>query len=594
MRLELMLDNGEVQTPINSENITIELDYRAKGPNSKGTITITNFDFAQESAKVVNDDRASALTGGRSVYEGTPLLLTLVSGTKRLILIDGFVDKTSNQTIYSCERVKAQIKHAGTKEWIEEGREDGFDFELLFEKGLITRKDFIYMPKVVSSIPDNDKISLLLIAELSAIMQLVQMVRDGAYLIAEIAGVFTTIPALAKTGLFIVFIGVQVVIITRTFKSLLSATIQPVKFEACMLLKTLAEKGAEYLGIDFESTKFDDPFWAATVYMPPKAGAITQGFTTASSILSFLIGATSPNNPEQKGFFEGVYGDYLFLLRQLWNGETIVSDGILRIERRDFRNQPPKVILPDIEVKPLGDNAGEIIAQRIIRFKVDGLEQNTTQNYKGTIANIATEIESIGNPLNVKLPGFDRMVINASLATEKTSFTRPETFFIKVFRAISLIVRLLGLPFPNLAERLQERIGMLLTSGDSTGVGKVFAITRGATSFTNKIHPDNRRRLSAKGIYLESYQIESFVTSPSNPNANQFEFKDYPPFLFCFDDIKSVLTNPFIFAPDGETEVQIETAKILAHSGEVTQLTIAENKAFDNTLFETITETDGK
>ena len=142
------------------------------------------------------------------------------------------------------------------------------------------------------------------------------------------------------------------------------------------------------------------------------------------------------------------------------------------------------------------------------------------------------------------------------------------------------------------SQLIDNRLGMLILSDDSTGVPKIFAIEEGATPRTTKIHPDNEARLSGKGIYNESYLIDSFVTTPDNPNANQFLRYKIPEFNMCFDDILSIQKTNRIFMAD-ESEAEIETTTIEAETGLVTEMSIKVNEAFDNTLTETINEPDG-
>ena len=63
MRLEVELDNGITEPPINPEGIIISIDNTPRGINSTGLLTIKNLIFAKAGADIINADKESALTG---------------------------------------------------------------------------------------------------------------------------------------------------------------------------------------------------------------------------------------------------------------------------------------------------------------------------------------------------------------------------------------------------------------------------------------------------------------------------------------------------------------------------------------------------
>jgi len=592
MRLEIELDNGEIQDIEDADKIMIEIDHTERGVNSKGVVTLKNLNFRKISADIINRDIANALAdGGRSIWEGTPFKIRLIEGSESIILFNGFVDKSSGQTEFSCDLVKAEIRESGSKTWLEEDRAGGFGFDLLFEKGLITKNDFIFIPSEDNTVPDVDQLRILRATFFMSAVEIARIVKDFADLLVETAGVFTTIPALIKLGFMIFYLIISLARILSLFIDMVQATFQPVKYQAAMKLETLLKKGAEYIGMEFISSKFDDPFWKQVVIMPEKPTQMKSIGIGSLDILQFISGSLRPLDNKQKGFYNGTYKALMLEVTKLWNAKTIVKDGVIRMERRDFGVQAHDVKLPDLEMKGQGTNARQRKATKIFRFASDSLETNTVDNLKGTILSVTTTIKSVDNPENVISKGADRVDINLSLATEKKTLTGPQIYFNEILKTIQKIASKLKVPLPDLSSLIEARKGILLLSDGTSGVPKIFAISEGSTPTTTKIHKDNRERLSAKGIYNESYTIDSFVVSPDNPNGNHFRFRDVPKHNMCFNDIKSVIVNPSIFK--GETEVFIETASIQATTGLVEQMRIKENEVFDKQLEEILYEADG-
>ncbi len=77
MRLVYIIDDGAVERPINSEAVDIELNYDGSDPDNAGTVSLLNFDFSIDAAKIINANFADGLSGGPVVFEGLPFRLNL-------------------------------------------------------------------------------------------------------------------------------------------------------------------------------------------------------------------------------------------------------------------------------------------------------------------------------------------------------------------------------------------------------------------------------------------------------------------------------------------------------------------------------------
>jgi hypothetical protein len=70
MKLVYIINDGQVEKPINSEAVDIELNFDNSDPDSAGTISLLNFDFTIDAAKIINEHFEGGMSGGPGVFEG--------------------------------------------------------------------------------------------------------------------------------------------------------------------------------------------------------------------------------------------------------------------------------------------------------------------------------------------------------------------------------------------------------------------------------------------------------------------------------------------------------------------------------------------
>ena len=589
MKVEYTLLGSLVEPPKNNPSLEIEINHDEGDPQSTGSITLNNLDFVTEAVDALNDYQEDGKNGGAGVFEGPPLDINLIAKDGTQELFKGFVNLATGATSFSCDSIDAPIVLAGGLTWLEAGAEDSFTFEKLYADGFITDADFIKQPYVISSIPSSQDIAITTISIYVIIMELRNVAIQLQFLIAEVAGVTTTLPALVKVLLYVIYLVLLAIALINLISDLINFIIQPIKYHACMKIKLQLEKGAEYLGMSFASTIFDDPLWLDAVTMPEK-------FAMPSDVdTPFLSGITSDNNIDQKGYFDGTYGDLLEEFRKMVNGKKIVSDGVIRIERRDYTENSPDYELQPLEMTEHKINSDELISNWKFRFQVDFQDDNTVDNYEGTICSVIRTPNIINNPDMVLMRGFEEIGSRFALSKPKTEFTRVEDFFNTVLQTVGVLIdtieiytgelEIAGFDLGDVGNLIENRLGMLSISSDSFAIPKIFVIDQGTEAVDNKISDLSADLFHAEQIYDRYYEIDSFVVTSTRPDGNQWIRKSVPPFNLCFADLQKLITNNLIFTSEGQL-AKVESLKFNVESERVTSMTIRINEHYTTNLKE--------
>jgi len=291
MKLVYIINDGQVEKPINSDAVDIELNYDGSDPDNAGTVSLLNFDFSIDAAKIINQYFAGGLTGGPGVFEGLPFKLNLEEGSESLELINGYIDLTNSEVNFKCDRIDAFVKEAGSKTWLEDGAQDSFNYEFLeVEKGTITSDDYIFIPYVVATIPNNKEIAILLLMTFSVSISLRDAILKVQEAVVELlGGPASVFRAIIKLVFVLSYLVILIITIVNLIRDIINQIIQPVKYHACMRLQTLLEKGAEQLGQKFESSVFLDPVWRDMVVLPAKYSNPPENDETN------ILGFTKPN-----------------------------------------------------------------------------------------------------------------------------------------------------------------------------------------------------------------------------------------------------------------------------------------------------------
>lgn len=555
--------------PLEWKGIEVELNFEDANEIAVA-ITAEKFTFTNEIADLLNNYIAQGTEGGLGIYWGFPFRIEL--GTQ--ILFDGYIDLV-NEAEFSCEKVIAKVREAKKLDWIEEIA-DGFSFDGLYAKGFVIDTDFIKVPYIASEIPDYRDFSLYLIYAYVMQKELRDIFVQLQTIFSDLAGTFSTIAGVLKLIFYLAYLGFILAAFIKLLGEILGALVQPVKYHLGMLYKTHFEKACSYLGLEFKSSLFQDipsdtfdrfgneipsAYWENECLIPEKR---KEGFKKNKST-------------DQKGFYDGTFGDFIRLCSEKFNAKFTIVDKTFRFERVDYGDSTEVYKIPNVRRDFYGTNADQLVSNYLVQFQIDNLDLNTVNRYNGTNAKnfITSKIEDDSKASLIR--GFKQPNILTARGYRKDELTRIESLLqglfkildaalnpifdlietikkgiIDVISAINAVIDVINVLLPtdkeinnltvpsgsvnrpNLESIITNRIGMLALSSDFIGITKSVMIE--GDGWNVKVTADNETKLSAENLWNKCHFIESMVPSESKPAGNQMLIFNLPTIPFCLED----------------------------------------------------------
>lgn len=404
---------GKDFNPVNRQDITLEINHDQESVinQPRPHVGINNLYFSREDLLNI----MAYLNTPPGITEGAPFNIRVTEKNQTEIInmyldfMNGF--KRSNDGI-SCAIVMLQ-----SLDWLD-NKTDGFTLESMYnETGVVPfyidgilynsfqqfmDKRCIYIPYVISTIPDKQNAFMALLSVVFICIQIYRAIKD----IVEAAEVWVQL--LIEAPFVIALVFTLIALIERMINFL----IQPLKYHGAMLLVDMLKIVAHKLGLEFkssiwESYPFNQVAYLPEKYQPPQTptnawtmmtGFQIGGFGSESAKDARVGGYTSPavtpntvhdsNTPNiQHGYMNGTGGDVLRLVKKICNGKIIIPDQTdnLVLERRDYSLPASTYQLPDIRQDWNGYNTDELFANILIRFEADLNDKNCIDKYDGTI-----------------------------------------------------------------------------------------------------------------------------------------------------------------------------------------------------------------
>lgn len=588
------IDGQETQPAVNAEDVEIELNFDDNDPDAKGVVTVNGWRFSALEAEIINQYKLAGLTGGPGITEGLSYGLFIEDNNGRSQILNSYLDLATEETVFECSEVQAPSRLRGGNDWLTEAA--NITYDVIFKQGIITTADWVQVPYINSSIPDRNAIAIAALSGFVITAQLRTIIKDLLAFIAEVGGVFTTIPAVINLAAYIIFLVIIIAALIRVIIELVSAIIQPVKYHAGMKLITLLEKGAEALGMTFSSGIFEeDPFWKTAVVIPPKF----QSFEDPRNPLG--LGLTTPAPTAQKGYFDGSYKELLDRCKALFNAKIISRDGVIKLERVRANTSVENYTLPDVEQRISRTNASELIANLSIEFRTDDQDENTMDNYLGTVTKIATRPRTVVNPDSLLMKGEARIDTGFAKGVRKDTLTKPEQFFDVIIKAACPLLSetlgrahlnaLPGINLNNICNIIPNRLGMLKISSDFFSEHKLVGLDiNNASPASTDLTTEGLLKINSLALWLFYYKPSSFVPSTAYPNANQWErYTTEVP--FCKEEFELVENNNLIFDTQGRV-AKVESLKWSVLKQRAT-INYRVNELWTNNLIEIVTTPDG-
>jgi len=611
--------NGvKVNNPVNNDDVSLEINFQP-GDNDVSLSTFS-FEWAENEAKILTDYLKNGVSGGKGITMGLPHKRIIVENGKTLNVLDGYIDLASAQ--WDRDFVTADTKERAGLEWVTEVA-DGIDFQTLYQKGFLTDNDKVFVPYVISSVPNYKDIMITTLTLVSIGIWIKQSVKE---ITAEGTKLSTIIDALGGIiGLIaaIIYAIFLVISIVKLILDLVALVISRVKYAASMSVNRQIEAACNYLGLKYSCAILQDTNFKRLHIIPEAfAPPVTQA---DDRIKGYLFG----NKIEQTGYYTGTFGDLLRRITGMFNLRIVSSAKGLELIPMLKPLTSANFTIPDYYMPQFTTNASNLVSNLELRFETDMVDLNTIDNYKGTImqAQLSHPRLSKAERKLQLLKGFNQVSFGFSRAIRKEKLTQPEEAvdalldvigavvgaLIKAANAVIGIVnkimeklrnvkRVLGrigidikvdfdpvptLDDPNLGDIIENRIGMMLLDKDQIGNAKIVLLNVNSDMRKTKIAVDNNAQLNALNLYNVFHKSKSFA--PGKESAQRYIY-NVPKVEMNLNDVLTVMD-------EGNVRFKNKIMEVVSCSwnsgSRLADFVVKERKNYTTNLVETLTEPDG-
>ena len=531
-------------------------------------IVLKDVIFTNKAAKYIRDYIAGGVTGvTKGYYEGPKFEMVIQNPNNTLTTFKGCLDFKTGYKEISPVKVQVALRRLQDKLTVKD-RSKVITMLLLQEEGIITPNDYVNIPYVVEKKFNGLEFVLLGITTYLMLKELAEAVtrlaKDLADIAAHISGgatgpaaalVFSVVSAAINLAYSILI----VLYIIDLVGDMIEYLISPVRDWKGMKFRTMLEKGAQYMGYQYESspTLLDD------LYILPSKNAPAP---LSQQFLNQVTGQGVPGVPDD-GIPNSV--DIGHTLEECFQLHADLFRSKMKIdEDNDIIYQEPLVndtfwsvnsnfILPDTLNETKIYNGDDIKARILIRFEYDDKDDWTLQDQLGRIYEIVTHPVSIGDPKCVNLGGLKEVRPGLALGSRKPGLTPIENA-LKTFATIADgAVNFLG-GNSNLAAKITNRVGMLRVSENETAVAKLLYMRPGSGGL---VIPQNHKDfLSSKALWENFHVEDSWVLTVGNfPNRGQKRLLSDDPITIPlgFEQALSIVANTKIADVNGN-EINID------------------------------------
>ena len=345
-----------IDEPRNWDELEISKNFLDR--NDDVNINVTNLEFAGKEAKAIRERILNGLSGGIGIFEGDRYSIEVGDIGNPIYIFDGFLDYGDGVEFVSCDEVGVSLKKRAGSDWLNDVA-DGFSFRYLFDKGDINNGDFVRVPYVINYIPDNMQLivlgmSLFMMTKelVSAIKNIADAVGDVTDAAVPVVGVGVGLGAVAVTawdiGNFILVviklvawiaytIAITIAII-KLIQQIIDQILPKKRYHLGMSIYDLFRKGAEHLGLNFESTLLEErKDWVIVPSKGHKGGQKPTGFTGSW---------TESGVPNANDGFD-TFGDLIREWSKGLNAQHRIINGTFHFEREDYWDNLGNFTIPN-------------------------------------------------------------------------------------------------------------------------------------------------------------------------------------------------------------------------------------------------------
>lgn len=551
-------NNILIEEPRNWQDLEIEINF-LDGAN-EANINIASLEFVGNEAKLIRERIFNGLLGGTGVFEGDPYRIEVGENGNPAFVFEGYLDYASNPKFTSCNIVQCALKKRAGGDWLNDVA-DGYTFRFLASKDIIKQTDYKKVPYVINFVPDGSEIIMLSLSLYVMTKELSEITMNTSTLIAEAVNANTPVTGVAigvapavvtawDLGDIITFslkvaanliYSIAIIIAIKNLIDAIFEQLYPNKrYHLGISILTLLKRGCEYLGLTLVSNLLEEnKNW---IYIPSKnhKGGQRPQDETGSWIETGVPSAGDPFD---------TLGDFIRYLKQIFNADYKIVNGVFYFERKDFWDNSSSYQLPDYFTNQdtLDDtfslNTNEIISNYLIYWAYDATERNTLVDQKGRVFQITLEPEIRQNQDLLNLKGLTEIAIPCALGSRKDDFTPIEILLKSLGRFVDGLTGLLG-GGTNYASMVEARRGCLMLSAHEFEVPKMVVMSG------DKLAANQREILSGNNLWHKYHFLNCFAEI--NNRHNQYYLYEGAKIPFCVEDFIKIASNNHCTTVNGE------------------------------------------
>lgn len=507
--------------------------------NSQANISTTEFEFVNDFASAIKDWIDAGTSSGVGIFEGIPIQLRISDGQPTYLAFDGYLDMTDDFQIVDPTTIKAKIKKDSGLQNLDD-LSSGLTWEYLYQEGILTNSDMIWIPYIIEEKFDFVAFLLLSLSIYSLTVTLIDLIKGIAQSTAS------GLTAIILLGLEIIYALAMIVYLISLINDFIKFIVQPIRFHKGMRLRRLLEIGSNHLNYAYNTT-IDEISNNNIVLLPSKDSIDEEGNFILQDMggTIFEAGQGFPGARD----FGYTFGEILTLVNKTFNAKIALKNGT--IEQHSLNSswwlQQSTYTIPDILIETKKYNTEDLSSNRLITFTPDPQDKNIMQNYKGMSYEIITTPITTSITKNVCLKGLDEISIPYSLGIRKNKANWLEKLldvFIIGLNPLFDLSNAIGGSSVTPVPILNTRNGSLKLESPYVNVPKMLYLTDDGT---NQLPSNYHDVWSAKQLYNKYYVYDSFVGS----NPNQWIIQEGIKIPFGFEDFLSLIDNSYFYDNNG-------------------------------------------
>ena len=516
--------------------------------NIQANITTEEFTFVLDAYEEIRKWIDDGLRGGVGIFEGIPISILEGVGGANVSVFKGILDLQERTNVQpNLKQITTSLRQDDSLNALDQLLEP-LDYGYLRSLNVITKSDYVDVEYVVS--PTDQAVATIttLITIYLLSKQLADTIEKLATSVATISGITASgltggigaaIYAVAVAIAQAAYAATLLILIIDFGIDLFNIVVQPTRIHKGISLKTLLEKACSFIGFTLETTIED---LENLVYLPSNISVDTFGlknvFTRVATISEGIPNVTDIGYTCTQMFQ---------LARQLFNGRFAIQGNTVQFhtEISPFWVSQSGWEKPnsrkDEENFSFRYNTDEIKSSILIQFQTDIRDIYTIENYRGTSFQILTDAINVRNPMNKVVKNLDRVDIPIALGNRKNSLTGFEEGLQSVANLFDRVAGIFG-GNPNLARRIQNKVGVLQVSDNNHTVPKLLWMNG------NRLPSNHRDLFSAKTLWEKYHVYKSFVQNNFQMQRLYYENEVIP---FGLSDFVTLLNNSYFRDQNG-------------------------------------------